>query len=101
MSVPDEPRNWSYSGHSFEAAVISEPNRKSFRAMILRALRERALTTTDLEAVGGSEGTRRLRELRQMGYKIDAHRLIGSTQWVYVLVGEPDASTNGGSHDAD
>lgn len=95
MTTPDAPRNWSYDGHSLEAAQVAEPNRTSMRARVLRALRERALTTSDLVEIGGTEGTRRLRELRQTGYRIEAYRVPGSSQWAYVLISEPETSPDG------
>jgi hypothetical protein len=37
-------------------------------------------------AVGGSEGTRRLRELRELGYPIEKHRREGHDDYEYRLV---------------
>jgi hypothetical protein len=93
MSIPSQPRNWTYSGHSFEAASAVEPTRGSKRQRLLEALRAQPLSTLEITEVAGSEGVRRLRELRQMGYTIVSRRIAGSSQWVYVLLDEPP---NGG-----
>ena len=39
---------------------------------------------------GGSEGTRRLRELRKLGYRIEKRRIKGSAQWLYRLTGKDE-----------
>lgn len=88
MSIPGDPRNWSDDGHSFEAASAVESTRVSNRNRLLALLRVQPLSTHEIENVAGSEGTRRLRELRQMGYTIVSRRMTGSTQWVYVLLDE-------------
>lgn len=41
-------------------------------------------------AVGGSEGTKRLRELRAMGYPIETRRRAIGTQWEYRLIPESE-----------
>jgi biotin operon repressor len=41
------------------------------------------------ESVGGSEGLRRLRELRDAGYRIDKQRIPGRDSFRYRLVGAP------------
>lgn len=35
---------------------------------------------------GGSEGMRRMRELRAQGYEIESRKKLGSEQWEYRLV---------------
>lgn len=42
------------------------------------------LTTPE---VGGSEGLKRLRELRQKGFKIDGRRMDGADAWEYRMTG--------------
>jgi hypothetical protein len=37
-------------------------------------------------AVGGTEGTRRLRELRALGYTVEKRKVAGSTQYEYRFV---------------
>jgi hypothetical protein len=59
----------------------------------LRANRDRWIETPELSSggVGGSEGTRRLRELRGMGYVIEARANPDprKTAWQYRLTFEP------------
>jgi hypothetical protein len=58
----------------------------------LRAAGERGVLTADLEnaAVGGTAGTARVRELRGRGYQIDAVLGSGTSQFRYILRGEPE-----------
>lgn len=64
-----------------------EPNAETARARVLEALRSRVLVSTaHLIAVGGTEGPRRLRELRQMGFTITKKRDPDSNQYLYKLV---------------
>ena len=76
----------------------------SRRLEVLRRLRPAPgawVETPDLSSalVGGSEGTRRLRELRAQGWRIEArpHPEPGRTSWQYRLVaerpGEPEQAT--------
>lgn len=52
---------------------------------LLEALRRRKrMDVHALMAVAGSEATRRFRELRAMGYPVDAERVSG-TKWVYFI----------------
>ena len=46
-------------------------------------------STAEIEnvAIGGSQGTRRLRELRADGWRIEKRPKANSTQWEYRLVG--------------
>jgi hypothetical protein len=97
MTVPSDPRNWSDEGHSFDAAEAVEPTRGSKRQRLLQALRFQPLSTVEITEVAGSEGVRRLRELRQMGYTIVSRRMPGSSQWVYVLLDEPISPGNQGN----
>ena len=58
------------------------------RRMVAALLRDMEWhTTAEINApdVGGSEGTRRLRELRAVGYIIDQRRRENSDQWEYRL----------------
>lgn len=59
------------------------------RARVLALLRKQKATTNEINAVGGSEGTRRLRELRAMGYRIDSCRLGKRGSRLYWLIEEP------------
>ena len=52
------------------------------------------MVTTEIIYAGGTEGLRRLRELRQMGYGIRAERVMNSTQWRYSLLSEPGKPVN-------
>jgi len=63
------------------------PNAKTSRARVL-ALLERGgwVRTATINDVGGSEGTRRLRELRRDGWTIERRRDPESNQWQYRLV---------------
>jgi len=91
MSMPTDPRNWSDEGHSLEAAIAAEPDRVSNRYKVLAALRKGPQTTSQLSGIGpGTEGVRRLRELRQMGCEINRRKIPASNQWEYTLVSEPD-----------
>jgi hypothetical protein len=40
---------------------------------------------------GGSEGLRRVRDLRAKGWKIEGRRIKGRDAWEYRLIGPPDA----------
>jgi hypothetical protein len=46
----------------------------------------------ELDEIGGRSGTRRVRELRNQGWKIEDRRMP-SGQWEYRLVGEPRGRT--------
>jgi hypothetical protein len=79
---------------SHEAAARIQPTRGSKREKVLALLQRNGrawtlgseLTTPD---VGGSEGMRRLRELRQMGWDYESQPLPGGrTSWKYRLKGE-------------
>jgi len=89
MSELSTPVNYSLRGHSLEAAQAKEPTRESARMRILQGLRAGPMVTTEIIYAGGTEGLRRLRELRQMGYGIRAERVMNSTQWRYSLLSEP------------
>ncbi len=60
----------------------------SARARVLKLLQQKNATTVEINAVGGSEGTRRLRELRAMGYQIDSCRLNGGNRLYWLKKGE-------------
>jgi hypothetical protein len=62
---------------------------KIARANILRLMLDFQWhqTMEIIQVSGGSEGMRRLRELRQH-YEIERNRVIGSRQWQYRLVPE-------------
>lgn len=51
-------------------------------------------TTAEINSaeVGGTEGTRRVRELRRDGYHIESRKRAGSTQWEYRWVGVDQAA---------
>ena len=42
-------------------------------------------TTVEINNMGGTEGTRRLRELRANGYRIEKRKVAGSTMYEYRL----------------
>lgn len=55
---------------------------------VLKLLNDRQPhTTMEILNVGGAEGTRRLRELRQEGYEIEGEKILGSNEWKYRLSG--------------
>lgn len=60
------------------------------RERVLAILKSRRWTpgfTLTTPAAGGSEGLRRLRELRAQGYDIKRRKIEGSTAYEYRLVG--------------
>jgi hypothetical protein len=62
----------------------------SRRAEVLRLLSDgRWHSTYAINAVGGTEGTRRLRELREQGYEIEKRSMPESMQFEYRLVNSP------------
>lgn len=73
----------------------TEPDHNSRRGQVLVYLRDRApgwipgfeIATQE---VGGSEGLRRLRELRQEGWLIEERPMVNSNVWEYRLAGAPD-----------
>lgn len=44
-------------------------------------------STVEINYAGGTEGTRRLRELRTDGYVIEGRRLPHAYQWEYRMIG--------------
>lgn len=63
---------------------------KSRKQMVYDALKSRKWTAgyaLTAPSVGGSEGLRRLRELREDGYEIKSRRIDGSQAHEYRLVG--------------
>lgn len=63
-------------------------NYTSARDRILQMLEEgNWVTTMDLVQAGGTEGPRRLRELREFGYLIERRSIKDSNQWEYRLEG--------------
>jgi hypothetical protein len=47
-------------------------------------------STTEFQAVGGANGTRRLRELKEFGYGYETRRKADSEEFEYRLSGGPD-----------
>lgn len=91
-----DPRN------SHLAAAQIEPDRATGRARVLRLLSDEALAphgggwvpAEEIIEVGGSEGLRRLRELRQFGHVIEARPpLSGKGPWEYRLAAEQRRAT--------
>lgn len=65
------------------------------RRRILELLSDgREHTTVEIIDVGGTSGTRRLRELRAMGVNIGQAQLKGSNLWVYWLENRGDTHLN-------
>ena len=58
---------------------------RSARGRVLALLQRQKATTSEINAVGGTEGTRRLRELRAMGHQIESCRTTGGNR-LYWLV---------------
>ena len=72
--------------NSHIAAALVEPSRGSKRAAVLDLLRQSGWVSAErLREVGGGQGDRRMRELRQMGYKIEARPTGSGTSWEYRL----------------
>ena len=76
---------------SHVAAGLVEPKRGTRRANVLDVLWEAQGKWVDGSVlvqpdIGGMEGTRRLRELRQLGWEIDQRPKPGSTMWQYRLL---------------
>lgn len=92
MSEPSDPRNWSDEGASYAGAQAIEPTRLSKRNRLLRALEITSLSTAQIHEIAGGEGTRRLRELRQLGWVIVSHPIKGSPQRLYTLMGKTGES---------
>lgn len=68
------------------------PSRDTRRGRVLGLLKRGGWhSTMDVNDVdgGGSEGCRRLRELRAMGYVIEKRRKVGSDQFEYRLAHDP------------
>lgn len=96
MGSPLARRSDPWSSHT--AARRIEPTRGSKRAAVLNLLRGAAsdphgdgwVPGSALTEVGGSEGLRRLRELRAMGWPIERRpaRGPGRTGWEYRLAPE-------------
>ena len=77
----DDPEN------SHTAARLIDPTRGSKRAAVLDLLRQGGWVTAErLREVGGGQGDRRMRELRQMGYSIEAKAPSKGTSWSYRLL---------------
>ena len=67
------------------------------REAVLALLEDRGWhETAEIESadVGGSQGTRRLRELRSQGYVIEKRKKEDSSQYEYQLVSHPDETDN-------
>ena len=72
--------------NSHRAAALIEPSRESKRGQVLALLRSKTwVSGVELQEVGSSEGLRRVRELRQMGYVIEAEPTGTGTTWKYRL----------------
>lgn len=87
----DDPQN------SHDAADLIEPERESRRGEVLAALREANGDWVDAPLLataqcGGFGGTRRVRELRTMGWPIETRQKPGSTNtWQHRLAKETTA----------
>lgn len=76
------------------AAESIEPARESARGRVLALLRDRSpgwVRTDELVGEGfGVNGSRRLRELRALGYEIEVRPVEGSKLWEYRLLPDDD-----------
>lgn len=73
-------------------------NNASRRLRVMTLLSDRQWhRTAEIESAewGGSQGTRRVRELRQRGATIQKRRVDGSTQWEYRLADQSSPVANG------
>jgi hypothetical protein len=90
---PNVRRSDPWTSHAAKARI--QPTRESKRGRCLTLLQQHAgewvaghvFTAPD---VGGSEGLRRLRELRQMGWAVERKPKPGNvTEWLYRLPDTP------------
>lgn len=74
-------------------AIGAKPRNLGQRQLaVLNVLKDGAWHSTvelSVSSSGGSEGTRRLRELRALGYQVEKRKKADSTQFEYRLIGVP------------
>lgn len=96
MTGTDLRRHWvdRHDGtgeHLEDVRIVSLETRRGAVLRILQDGRWHSTAELDHPAVGGSEGTRRLRELRKLGYTIEKRRHEGHDDFEYRLLSVTEA----------